>query len=77
MSNRKTYHVTPCIEGGWEVKAQGHPKAVSAHTTKDEAVAKAKGLAKDEEPSQVIVHKQDGTFQTEYTYGDDPHPPAG
>lgn len=26
---------------------------------------------------QVIIHKQDGTIQTEYTYGDDPSPPAG
>ena len=37
----------------------------------------AKEVAKNQPPSQVVVRKQDGTIQTEYTYGDDPYPPRG
>jgi len=77
MPQRKVYHVTPAPDGGWQVKAEDAQRASSLHDTKDEAVARARELAKGQEPSQVIVHKLDGTFQTEYTYGDDPNPPVG
>jgi hypothetical protein len=39
---------------------------------KTAAVDHGKDIAKDREPSQLMVHKKDGKFQTEYTYGDDP-----
>jgi hypothetical protein len=35
-------------------------------------VQKARELAKKQPLGQVVVHKEDGTIQTEYTYGDDP-----
>ena len=36
------------------------------------AVSHAKHLAKEHELGQVIVHKGDGTIETEFTYGEDP-----
>lgn len=77
MSNRKTYHVTPKSAGGWNVKLEKASRASSSHDTKAEAVAQAKALAKNQERGQVVIHKQDGTIQTEYTYKKDPYPPKG
>ena len=78
MSDRKVYHVLP---GGanerWQVKGEGKRRATSLHTSKDEAVDRARELARSRPLAQVIVHKHDGTIQTEYTYGDDPYPPPG
>lgn len=68
-SPRKVYHVVP-FEDGWKVEAENAARATSLHSTKDEALAAARDLAKNQEPSQVVVHRMDGTIQTSYTYGD-------
>ena len=77
MASRKTYHVTPNQQGGWNVKAENASRASSACDTKAEAVDRAKDLAKSQSLGQVVVHGQDGRIQTEYTYGKDPYPPKG
>lgn len=50
---------------------------MSSHRTKEEAMAAARALARQTQPSQVFVHGKDGTFQVEYTYGNDPHDSQG
>ncbi len=77
MANRKTYHVTPKKDGGWNVKGQGASRASSTHDTKAEAVNRGREVAKSQPLGQLVIHKQDGTIQTEHTYGQDPHPPKG
>lgn len=77
MSERKVYHVLPADKGGWQVKLENGQRASSLHDTKDEAVAAGRELAKSNELGQLIIHKSDGTIQTEYTYGADPNPPEG
>ena len=69
LGERKTYFVTPHADGGWKVQAEGASRATSVHKTKGEAVAHAKELARGKPPSQLLVYKQDGTVQTEQTYG--------
>lgn len=76
MASRKTYHVSPA-KNGWKVQAEGSQRASSNHDTKSDAVARARELAKAQPTGQMIIHKQDGTFQTEHTYGKDPYPPKG
>lgn len=75
-STRTKVHVVPKDEG-WAVQKQGAGKATSVHETKSEAVEKAKEVAKKAPTGQVIIHKKDGTIQTEHTYGKDPNPPKG
>ena len=77
MRKRRTYHVTPRPDGGWRVTGESASRASSSHDTKAEAIARAKELAKKQTLGQVIIHKQDGTIQTEHTYGKDPYPPKG
>ena len=77
MSNRKTYHVVPNKKSGWDVKAEKASRSSSSHETKSEAVERGKELAKNQPLGQIVIHKGDGTIQTEHTYGKDPHPPKG
>lgn len=74
---RKRYHVTPTDDGNWKVKAERASRASGVHENKAEAVEQAKDLAKSHRPAQVVIHKKDGTIQTEHTYGQDPYPPEG
>jgi hypothetical protein len=69
-TGRKVLHVVPGPEG-WQVQREGGGE-VSSHDGKEKAVAAAIATAKGEMPSQVKIHKQDGTFDEERTYGDDP-----
>ncbi|MGH3147781.1 MAG: DUF2188 domain-containing protein [Rubrobacter sp.] len=69
LGERKTYFVGTHPNGGWKVQAEGASRATSVHKTKGEAVANAKELARSQPPSQLLVYKQDGTVQTEQTYG--------
>lgn len=69
MAERTTYYVSAHADGGWKVQAEGTSRATSVHKTKGEAVANAKELARDQQPSQLLVYKQDGTVHTEQTYG--------
>ncbi len=71
QSTRVIYHVVPAPEG-WAVKEQRNPVAVSTHRTKAEAVAAGRVIAKSHTLGQLIVHRANGTFETEYTYGKDP-----
>ena len=69
LGERKTYVVTTHADGGWKVQAEGASRATSVHKTKGGAVAKARELARSHKPSQLLVYKQNGTVQTEQTYG--------
>ena len=68
-ADRTTYTVTPREEEGWSVQVEGASRATSVHDSKDEAVSRAKKLAGDRRPSQLLVYKKDGTVQSEQTYG--------
>ena len=50
---------------------------ISRHRLKTAAVRAAIDEAHANPPSQVLVQKQDGQWQTEWTYGQDPYPPSG
>lgn len=76
MTNRKTYDVSPAGKR-WEVKGRGAKRAVAIFDKKEDAIARAKQVAKKLPDSQVVIRKTDGTIQTEYTYGHDPFPPKG
>ncbi len=78
MAERSKIRVTPTSGGNaWTVKRDGADRASGIHDTKSDAVEQARGIAKREQPSQVIIHKKDGTIQEERTYQKDPFPPKG
>lgn len=76
MAERKTYHVTK-TDDGWQGKVEGGQRASVTGATKEEVVQKTTELAKGQDHTSVIIHKQNGDFQEERTYGNDPYPPPG
>ena len=74
MAQRKVYHIVPNPgqEKDWKIKEENIDEPLGLFSNKVEAIEKAKEIAKANEPSQIIVHREDGQIQTEYTYGDDP-----
>lgn len=78
--SRTVYHVSHGLKNQskpWEVHKEGSDRASSRHKKKSAAVREAKRLAKKRRPSQVKVHKKNGYFQYEHTYGDDPRSSPG
>ena len=76
-AKRKSYHVVPGKDADkqrvWKVKLAGRSTISNGiFKSKSEALGRAKELGKKAALGQVVVHKLDGTIQTEYTYGDDP-----
>jgi hypothetical protein len=71
---RKVYRVVP-NGSQWRVTHDGG--ILSNHVTKEGAVSAGRVVAKANRPSQLMVHKADGTFEYEYTYDGDPYPPRG
>jgi poly(hydroxyalkanoate) granule-associated protein len=67
---RTVFHVSPHDEG-WKLMLEGKKDPVSVHSTKDEAMTAAREAAKKAEPSQVVVHKMDGTIQSQFGYGEE------
>jgi hypothetical protein len=71
---RKVYRVLP--DGGdWKVTLDSVFQ--KTFSLKSSAVDWAVAEAKANKPSQVVVHRADGTIEEEWTYGDDPFPPPG
>ena len=62
------YHVVPHDEG-WAVEKEGASRASSVHSTKSDAVSAGRDLAKGSEPSRLVVHRQNGTIQDNFSYG--------
>ena len=76
MATRTVFHLTPHVNG-WQLKEQGSTQREVLVDNKDRALELARERAKDAGLAQVIVHKQDGTIQEEFTYGDDPRSTPG
>jgi poly(hydroxyalkanoate) granule-associated protein len=55
-------------EEGWAIEKKGAERAVSVHATKDEALERARALAAEHRPSELVVHRKDGTVQDTLVY---------
>jgi hypothetical protein len=62
------YVVQP-TEGGWALRTDGAASPLSTHATKREAVDAARELARKHLPSQLVIHRTDGTIQARHSYG--------
>lgn len=71
---RTHYRVVP--DGSiWQLRRER--ETLSKHTFKYQAIEAGQSIARANPPSMLIIHKADGTIETEWTYGDDPYPPKG
>jgi hypothetical protein len=58
------------------VKGSGSDRATSVHTTQREAVAVARGIARNQ-GAELFVHGENGRIRERNTYGSDAFPPKG
>lgn len=56
-------------ETGWSVKREGSPRAASVHKTREEAITNARKLARRSARSLVVVHRADGSIESQESYG--------
>lgn len=61
----------------WQVKKTGASSALKNFDTKLPAIDYGVSVAKNNQPSQLIIKKKNGQIEDERTYGDDPYPPRG
>lgn len=60
-------HVVPHPEG-WAVKGEGNEKYTATYQYQDDAIDRAKEIAKNY-GSSVIIHRQDGSIRDRIHYG--------
>ena len=71
----KGQHVVPS-GSRWSVRKAGASRATGTYETQQEAVARARELAKSQ-GTELYVHDKDGRIRERRSYGNDPHPPKG
>jgi len=59
-------HIVP-HEQGWALKREGESKIESVHSTQQAAIDAGRDLARHDE-SDIVVHRQDGTFRSVLSY---------
>ena len=59
-------------ECGWILRHDRKGIPGMFFNVKRDGLKKISKFVKAQRPSQLMIHKMDGTFQTEYTYGSDP-----
>ena len=59
-------HVVP-YDGEWAVKGEGNSKPTGIFDTQEEAIRRAKQIAKNYK-SDVIIHRRDGTIRDRISY---------
>lgn len=64
---RTVLHVSP-NEERWEIRAEGNKAPSKTFDTKEEAVTFARGMAHRRVPSELVIHRADGSEQDRHTY---------
>lgn len=68
---RKKFHIVYNNEN-WVLKKQKSNKIILLDKNKEELIQRSMVLVRQMTPSQLIIHKKNGQFQEERTYGSDP-----
>ncbi len=81
-SVRTVYHlVHRKADGKWHLSQVGSDDEVASFYTKDEARQDGERRGREHvdrgERAQLVVHREDGSIETEFTYGSDPRSSPG
>lgn len=64
---RATLHVQ-ARDSEWLVTAEGKDDPLQTFSTKEEAVDAARGIAQEAAPSELVIHRLDGTVMRTHSY---------
>lgn len=59
--SRKTHHVVPAPQGGWNVKKGGATRASKHFDKKQDAIDRGREISHNQS-SELVIHKKDGTI---------------
>ena len=76
MIMNKNQHVVPHPDDGWQVKGEGNSRATVRTETQREAIERARSIAQNQ-GSELIIHRLNGTIREKDSHGKDPFPPRG
>jgi hypothetical protein len=68
LHNAATFHVMFNGDEGWTLRADGSGDAIQTFRNKAIAVRAARKAAADAAPSDLMIHKSDGTVQATHSY---------
>ena len=71
---RKSHHVVPNKNGGWDVKTGGGERSIKHHENKANAVDHAREISRNQQ-SELVIHNKDGKISNADSHGNDPYPP--
>ena len=74
MPPRKSHHVVPSPDGGWNVKKGGADRASKHFDLKQDAIDYGRQVSQNQ-GSELVVHGKDGIIQRPDSHGHDPNPP--
>lgn len=63
-----SFHVVPGADGGWELTAEGQGEPIEALDSKRQAVRLGRETAAKSAPSELVIHRSDGSIQTSHSY---------
>ncbi len=71
---RKTHHVVPDADGGWNVKKGGAERASKHFDRKSDAEGWGREVSRNQ-GTEFLIHGKDGQIQRSDSHGGDPNPP--
>jgi hypothetical protein len=71
---RKTHHVVPSSEGGWDIKRGGAERSSGHFDRKADAIERAREISQHRS-TELIIHNRNGRISNAESHGGDPCPP--
>lgn len=71
---RRSHHVVPDPDGGWNVKKGGSSKASVHCDTKAAVIDCGREISRNQQ-SELVIHNRDGKIANSDSHGHDPCPP--
>ena len=73
---KKTHHIVPDPDGGWNVKRGGATRASKHFDKKQDAINWGRQISRKQD-SEFVVHRKDGTVEHKGSHRGNPLPSRG
>ena len=71
----KNQHVVPHADG-WAVRGENNSRVTSTHDTQGQAIDAGRAIAQNQQ-SELVINRRNGTIRDKASHGHDPSPPKG
>ena len=72
--SRKTHHIVPNPNGGWDVRKGGSERASYHADNKTDAINTGRIISQNQK-TEFIIHNKNGQIAQSDSHGHDPNPP--